>query len=326
MQKVRKCACFLIILATASVAAALEPASDPPDSRQPFTIALWPKGAPGEKGDIGPEKDTTKPTDPLIAGKPVIRLTNVTHPAITVYWPPQKTSTGAAVVVFPGGGYHVLAMDLEGTEVCQWLNSIGVTAVLLKYRVPSREGRPDHAAALEDAQRALGLVRLNAREWQIDPGRIGVLGFSAGGHLAAALSSSFEKWTYEPVDNADRISCRPDFALLIYAYLAPKEQHGDLAPGIQVTAKTPPTFLVQAEDDEIGADNSIFYYLALMKAHVSAEMHLYAVGGHGYGLRPSNATVTTWPERAQEWLRSLGVLRVQISSHLPTEGGQFCHP
>jgi acetyl esterase/lipase len=312
-QKMSKRAFFLIMLAAVCVAVAREPVPGPPESRQPLTITLWPQGAPGEKGDVGPEKDATKPTDPLIAGKPVIRLTNVTRPTITVYWPSQEANTGAAVVVFPGGGYHVLAIDLEGTEVCQWLNSIGVTAVLLKYRVPSREGRPEYGAALEDAQRALGLIRHSAREWRIDPTRIGVLGFSAGGHLAAALSS-FEERTYKPVDDADQVSCRPDFALLIYAYLAPKEQHGDLARGVQVTTQTPPTFLVQAEDDEMGVESSIFYYLALAKAHIPAEMHLYPAGGHGFGLRPSKATVTTWPERAQEWLRSLGVLQAPSGS------------
>jgi len=310
MRMVRKLACSLMLLAAAFVAPAKDASSQPPQSRPALTIPLWPQGAPGERGDIGPETDTTKPSDPLIAGQRVIRLINVTHPSITVYPPPKGKNTGAAVIVFPGGGYHILAMDLEGTEVCEWLNSIGATAILLKYRVPARQGRPRCTAALEDAQRAVGLVRLKAREWHIDPTRIGVLGFSAGGHLAAALSNNFEKRTYDPVDDADRLSCRPDFALLIYpAYLVLDVNLDELAPEIKVTANTPPTFLAQAEDDPIHVENSLFYYRALLKAHVPAEMHLYAEGGHGYGLRPSKATVTTWPNLAGEWLRSVSVLR-----------------
>ncbi len=304
--------CLLVILMMGSGAVAARYQGDARSSDRHVTIKLWPQGAPGETGDIGPEKDATNPSDPLVAGKRVIRLTSVTDPTITVYAPPQDKNSGAAVVVFPGGGYQILAMDLEGTEVCQWLNSIGVTGVLLKYRVPARKGRPRYAAPLEDAQRAVGLVRRNAGDWHIDPRRIGVLGFSAGGHLAAALSNNFEERAYQPVDDADRTSCRPDFALLIYpAYLVDKKNDFALAPEMKVTEKTPPTFVVQAEDDPIGVENSIFYYLALKRAHVPAEMHVYAVGGHGYGLRRTEATVTTWPRRAEQWLRSLGVLSVQ---------------
>jgi len=310
MPIVRKLACSLMLLAAAFVAPAKDASSQLPQSRPLLTIPLWPRGAPGETGEIGPETDTTKPSDPLIAGQRVIRLTNVTHPSITVYPAPKRKNTGAAVVVLPGGGYHILAVDLEGTEVCEWLKSIGVTAILLKYRVPARQGRSRYAAALEDAQRAVGLVRLKAREWRIDPTRIGVLGFSAGGHLAAALSNNFEKRTYDPVDDADRLSCRPDFALLIYpAYLVLDEKLDELAPEIKVTANTPPSFLVQTEDDPIHIENSLIYYRALRNAHVQAEMHLYGEGGHGYGLRSSKATVTAWPKLAEEWLRSIGMLR-----------------
>lgn len=273
-------------------------------------IPLWPKGAPDEKGEVGEEHDTTKPDGGLVAGQRVIRLGNVSQPAITLHRPPKEKDTGAAVVVCPGGGYAILAMDLEGTEVCEWLNSIGVTGVLLKYRVPARSGDDQHLLPLQDAQRALGLVRFHARQWNLDPARIGVLGFSAGAHLAASLSTRYDKRAYPPVDAADEVSCRPDFSMPIYpAYLVFKDQDHKLAPDLHVNANTPPTFLIQAEDDGVGVENSLFYYLALKQAKVPAELHLYARGGHGYGLRPSTQTVTTWPKRAEEWMRSLGVLR-----------------
>src|SRR5256885_11941702 len=178
------------------------------------TIRLWPKGAPGEKGDIGPEQDTTKPGEGLVAGKRVIRLGNVSEPTITIYRP-EKNDSGCAVLVCPGGAYHILAMDLEGTEVCDWLNSIGVTAVLLKYRVPTRKGDEQHIGPLQDAQRAMSLIRGHASEWGVNPKRVGILGFSAGGHLSAVTSSQYGKRAYEAIDDADRESCRPDFTVLI---------------------------------------------------------------------------------------------------------------
>ena len=273
-------------------------------------IPLWPKGAPDEKGEVGEEHDLTKPNDGLVAGRRVIRLGNVSKPAITLYRPEKEKDTGAAVVVCPGGGYTILAMDLEGTEICEWLNSIGVTGVLLKYRVPARPGDDKHILPLQDAQRALGLVRFHAKQWHLEPDRIGVLGFSAGGHLTAHLSTNFGKRAYDPVDDADQVSCRPDFSMPIYpAYLVLEDQDNKPAPELKVTANTPPTFLVQTEDDSVRVETSLFYYFALNKAKVPAEMHLYAGGGHGYGLRPSAWTVTTWPRRAEEWMRSLGVLR-----------------
>jgi len=281
---------------------AVSPAAEP-------AIPLWPKSAPGENGDIGPERDTTGSTGALVGGRGVIRLGNVSVPTLTVYRPPKEKDTGAAVLVFPGGGYSILALDLEGTEICEWLNSIGVTGILVKYRVPARAGQPRWAAPLQDAQRALGMVRKRAGELKLNPKRIGVLGFSAGGHLAAAASTNFDHRTYDAVDEADAVICRPDFSLLIYpAYLTVKEDGDKLAPELKVMAETPPTFLVQAEDDGVRVENSLFYYAALRNAKVPAEMHLYAAGGHGYGLRPSANLVTTWPKRAEEWLRSLGVL------------------
>ena len=272
-------------------------------------IRLWPKDAPGETSNIGEEKDTSGPKSGLVAGKPLIRLGNVSQPTITVYRPAKEKDTGASVVICPGGGYSILAYDLEGSEVCEWLNSIGVTGVLLKYRVPKRAALEKHTAALQDAQRAIGLVRAGAGEFGVDPKRIGILGFSAGGHLAAAASNNYEKRTYEAVDDADKVSCRPDFSILIYpAYLTVKEKDDAIAPELPITANTPQTFLTMTEDDGVRVEGPLFYYLALKKVKVPAEMHLYPTGGHGYGLRPSQHTVTTWPKRAEEWMRVRGLL------------------
>jgi acetyl esterase/lipase len=277
-------------------------------------MALWPKSAPGERGDIGVEQDMTKPSDSLYGGKRVVRIGNVSIPTITLYRPAQDKDTGAAVVVCPGGGYEILSMDLEGTEVCQWLNSVGVTAVLLKYRVPARNGLERYTAPLQDVQRALGLVRYHATEWHLDPKRIGIIGFSAGGHLSAAASTRFDKRTYEVVDESDKVSCRPNFAMLIYpAYLIGRVGP-DLAPELTVTTNTPPTFLVQTEDDQIHVENALFYYLALKKANVPAELHLFAKGGHAYGLRKSDKAVMSWPQRAGEWMRELGVLETKTET------------
>lgn len=277
----------------------------------PLVIRLWPDGAPGEKATAEPERDTTTSNDGLVAGKPVIRLSNVTDPSITLYPAPKATDTGTAVVVFPGGGYRILATDLEGTEVCQWLNSIGITAVLLKYRVPEPADLPRYAAPLEDAQRALRLVRAHANEWGFKSDRIGVLGFSAGGHLAAVLGSKSGERSYQPIDKADEGSCRPDFAILIYpAYLSVRDEGEQLAPEVAVSSQTPPTFIVQAQDDRTFIGGTLLYYRALQLARVPAELHVFPSGGHGYGLRPSSARVTDWPNLAAGWLRSLNLLQL----------------
>lgn len=277
-------------------------------------IPLWKGTAPGDKGDIGKEYDTTTEKGDLVAGKRVSRITNVTVPTLTVYRPPKDKQTGAAVLVFPGGGYRILAWDLEGTEICEWLNSIGVTAVLVKYRVPAREGSPRWAPPLQDAQRAMGMVRARAKDWGIDPQRVGVLGFSAGAHLSAALSNNFEKRSYDRVDDLDDANCRPDFAVLIYpGGIIPRDSDA-MSPEVQPSAKTPPTFLAQAEDDGVRVENSLAYYAALKAAKVPVEMHLYPSGGHGYGLRPSKHLVVTWPARVEDWMRSLGVLGTATSA------------
>jgi acetyl esterase/lipase len=276
----------------------------------PKVIELWPTAAPGDKGDTGEERDTTKPTDNMVASRRVTRIGNVTKPTASIYQPSPEKATGAAVIVCPGGAYNILAYDLEGTEVCEWLNSLGVTGVLLKYRVPKRAGLEKHTAALQDAQRALGLIRHRAKEWNIDPSRIGVLGFSAGGHLAATLSNTYAERTYEKVDDADVASCRPDFTVLVYpAYLTVKEKGDEISPELNITTNTPPTFIAITEDDSVRVENAMFYYLGLKKAKVPAELHVYPSGGHGYGLRGSDHLVTTWPERAADWMRSRGLVR-----------------
>jgi acetyl esterase/lipase len=272
-------------------------------------MPIWPGAVPDAQPVPGPEVDTTTSKDELIAGKRLIRLGNVARPTMTVY-PPKGKNTGAAVVVFPGGGYHILAIDLEGSEVCDWLTSSGMTCVLLKYRVPDSGPYPKSPVALEDAQRALGLVRFHAAEWKIDPHRIGVLGFSAGGHLAAALSTHFDQRLYKPVDGADQLSWRPDFAVVIYpGYLAIADKGFAPNPDIHVTSDTPPTFLLQTEDDHVAhVESSLVYYEALKAAGVPVEMHLYTEGVHGYGLRRTKLPVTGWPQLVEVWLRTIGMI------------------
>ncbi|MGC2297677.1 MAG: alpha/beta hydrolase [Acidobacteriaceae bacterium] len=233
---------------------------------------------------MGEEHDTTKPTDNLIAGRPLVRLGNVSVPTLTLYLAPKAKNTRAAVVVFPGGAYSILAMDLEGTEVCDWLNSIGVNCLLLKYRVPGSGPYPKSSAALQDAQRAIGMVRLHAGEWGIDPKRVGVLGFSAGGHLAAAISTHYDQRLNPGVDAADQESCKPDFTIVIYpGYLAIADRNFALNPDIPVTAATPPTFLVQAEDDPVHVENVIAYFMQLKRAGFSRSCMFTRRAGTGMG-------------------------------------------
>ena len=272
-------------------------------------LPLWPRTPPGEKGALGPEGDTTKPTDNLVAGRPVIRLGAVSVPTLTLYRAPQGRNTGATVVVFPGGGYSILAMDLEGTEVCEWLNSIGITAVLLKYRVPRRDTNLAYAAPLQDAQRAMGIVRHRAKDWDIDPARIGVVGFSAGGHLSAALCAHCATREYERVDASDGESCRPDFQMLIYpGGLNRTNAQEQIGAEVAVSTNTPPTFLVMAEDDPVRVENVLYYGLGLKQFRVPYELHVYSTGGHGYGLRRTREPVTGWPGVAADWMRSRKIL------------------
>jgi acetyl esterase/lipase len=270
-------------------------------------VPIWPDGkVPDALPISGPETATTG------AAKSYLSVTNVSQPTMTVY-SPQGKNTGAAVTVFPGGGYQILAIDLEGTEICDWLISRGITAVLLKYRVPLKRAEAysePSPQALEDVQRTLGLVRLHAAEWKIDPHKIGVIGFSAGGHMVAAISTHFDKRLYPAVDEADQQSCRPDFAIACYpGHLYNDDNPFVLNPNVSVTSKTPPTFLVQAENDPVDSVNhSLTYYMALKKAGVPVEMHLYAEGGHGFGLRPTTRPISHWPELAETWLRTIGMI------------------
>ena len=272
------------------------------------TIDLWPQEIPGGKADLGEEKDTSKPGEGLVAGQPLIRLGNVTKPTLTIYPARGEKRSTTTVLVCPGGGYTILALDLEGTEVCDWFNSIGVSAALLKYRVPTRPGDTNHIQPLQDAQRAMALLRAQGKLWDVPTNQIGVLGFSAGGHLAAALSTVTEK-KYAATDESDKVSSRPDFAILIYAaYLTRKEEPEKLSPEFTIDSQVPPTFMAIAQNDPVKAENALFYFLALKKAGVQAELHIYPTGGHGYGLRRTEHFVTTWPDRAADWMRSRKLL------------------
>lgn len=277
-------------------------------------IPIWPGAAPDQEPIPGPESIATE-TKELVAGRQWMYVSNVSRPTMTVYSPKGK-NTGVAVVVFPGGGYQILAIDLEGTEVCDWLTAKGITCVLLKYRVPATPWKPPYMGAypsskmaLDDAQRTMGLLRLHAAEWHINPHKIGVLGFSAGGHLVAAISTHFKTRLYPPVDAADKESCRPDFAVALYpGHLWIDYKKFELNPNIPVTSRTPPTFLLQAEDDHVdNVNDSLVYYIALKNAGVPVEMHLYAHGGHAFGLRQTKFQITGWPELVEKWLRTIGM-------------------
>jgi acetyl esterase/lipase len=283
-------------------------------------IPIWPGVIPDAKSAAGPEDEMKLREEKLIAERPWLEVSNVTRPTMTIY-SPKGRNTGAAVIVFPGGGYRVLAIDLEGTEVCDWLTSIGVTCVLLKYRVPGsgphwdaiRNIRviPKVHTALQDAQRTLGLIRHHAADWKIDPDKIGVLGFSAGGHLVASISTH-PKRIYSPVDKADEESCRPDFAVALYPGHMSANYRADLSklnPTIRVTSQTPPTFLLHAQDDPVDpVEFSLLYYAALKKENVPVEMHLFAHGGHAFGLRPTKFPITKWPTLVETWLGAIGMI------------------
>lgn len=291
------------LVAFAAFAAAVAPAADPPT-----TLDLWPGTAPGEKGNIGPEEAGDPKTG---AKEPIRRVTNVSKPTVTVYRPAKDVDTGAAVVIAPGGGYNVLAWEHEGTQVADWLRSIGVTGVLLKYRVPRRPDQPKDqppVGALQDAQRALSLTRANAKAWGIDPARVGFLGFSAGGHLTAWAATNSDKRAYEPVDAADKEGCRPDFAVLIYPGGLVDKEKGTLKPEIRVSKAVPPCFFALAYNDPGPVDGSLAMVKALKDAGVPAELHVYAAGGHGFGMRAADKPHATWPKRCEEWMRDGGFL------------------
>jgi len=268
---------------------------------------IWPGTPPGETKELPPEADTTKPDDNKVAGQSVIRLGNVSTPTLTIYAAPADKANGTSVIICPGGGHHILAWDLEGTEVAEWLNSLGVTAFILKYRVPAREGEPRWRAAVQDAQRAVSLVRSRADDWHLDPKRIGLLGFSAGGETAV-LTTLFPDRTYAAVDGADQFSHRPGFAVLIYAAGVVDRKTLALHDYIRVEAQAPPTFMAHTYDDGVPVENCILLFQELKKAGVPAELHVYSKGGHGYGLRETDTPVTTWHHRCADWMRASGLL------------------
>jgi acetyl esterase/lipase len=280
---------------------------------------IWPGAIPDAHPVPGAELVTTR--EELVADRSWLYIERVSIPTMTVY-SPVGSNNGVAVVVFPGGGYKGLAIDLEGTEACDWLTAKGITCVLLKYRVPFSgdywdaachcQRHPKALMALEDVQRTVGLVRFHAAEWKIDPSKIGVMGFSAGGHLVAMISTHFSKRLYPPVDAADKESCRPDFAVAVYpGHMALAENSIALNPnvGAQITQRTPPTFLLQNENDNVDmVEDSLSYYVGLKKAGVPVEMHLYAEGGHAFGLRRTKFPVTAWPQLVETWLMTIKMI------------------
>lgn len=281
----------------------------------PLVVEIWPGQAPDEIGHIGAERFRMSPAlerKQVEVTEPTRMITDVTKPTLTIYRPAKEKDTGTAVLICPGGGYWNLYWQLEGEEVATWLNTIGVTGIVLKYRVPRRPGEPEREPArrpLQDAQRAVSLVRSKAGEWRINPQRIGIIGFSAGGHLAVATATSFEKRTYEPIDDVDKISCRPDFAIPVYSgYLKPKDKD-ELAPGLRIPTNTPPVFLVHGGDDIVSPpEHSVVMYLALKKVGIPAELHIYANTTHDFGVRKSERPYATWTEACARWLQDQGFL------------------
>lgn len=279
-------------------------------AEKPTVIELWPGKAPEEPGTIGEEKVIMSPKldrKQVEITESTRLITNVTKPTITIYKPARDKDTGTSMLICPGGGYWNLYWQIEGEEVAEWLNSLGITGILLKYRVPRRTDEPKGLPSrrpLQDAQRAVSLVRSKAKELGIHPDRIGIVGFSAGGHLAIATATNFEKRTYEPIDEIDKISCRPDFSIPVYSgYLQSKDKL-ELAEGLKVPKNTPPVLLIHGGEDIISdPENSVVMYLALKKAGISAELHIYSKSTHDFGVRKVDAPCAAWTETCANWLR-----------------------
>ena len=323
------------LTATVIVLALVLGSLSPTFSQEPPEILLWPGDAPGAPR---PEKPET-----VDKGGGILRVGKIQQPSIRTYLPPADKATGAAVVILPGGGYSIVAMGHEGYDVARWLNSIGVAAVIVKYRVSSEAAYGyQHPVPLLDAQRAIRLTRSKADEWGIDPKRIGVLGFSAGGHLASTTGTLFDqKLMVRDRDEIDRLSSRPDFMILIYPVISTTKPFGHagsklrllgsdpdpdqvrlLSSELNVTDKTPPTFMVHSHDDPVAPENSIYFYLALKSAKVPAELHLYETGGHGFGLGRGEHPVASWPKRCEDWLRARGTLNKAAAPDSPEPAKQ----
>ncbi len=297
---------ILLLLSAFALSAAVTAA-------EPLVLNVWPATPPGDTATLPPEADLTKDTDKLIAGRRIIKTGNVTTPELAVYRPAKEKDTGASVIICPGGGFNILAYDLEGTEVATWLNSLGVTGIVLKYRVPARDPKQAWLAPVQDAQRAVSLVRAYAAEWGLDPARIGILGFSAGGTTAAYTSLLLEDRRYPALDATDKISCRPDFTLLIYTGGFVERFPAAMTDTVTFTNAAPPMFLVHAFDDNVSVQNTLHIATELKKVGGSVELHVYDTGGHGYGLRyVATQPVTTWPARAAEWLARRGLIQTKL--------------
>jgi acetyl esterase/lipase len=282
----------------------------------PLIIEIWPGTVPNEAGDIGAEKIRMSPKldrEKVEVTESTRMLTNVTKPTIAMYRPTKEKDTGTAMLICPGGGYWNLYWELEGEEVAAWLNSRGITGIILKYRVPRRPDEPKSEPArrpLQDAQRAVSLVRSKSKEWGIHPERIGIVGFSAGGHLAISTATSFDRRAYEPIDDVDKVSCRPDFAVAVYSGFLKAKEKDELASGLRVPAGTPPIFLAHGGEDIISSpEHSVFMYLALKRAGVPAELHIYASTTHDFGVRTREHPYSTWTESCANWLRDQGLLQ-----------------
>jgi acetyl esterase/lipase len=289
----------LLVLTGECLLVAAEPAA---------MVDLWPDLAPGESvraiGEPLPRRADEQP--------PATRIRGITSPQLARFDPPAGRRTGAAALIFPGGGYNYVVVDKEGSEAAEWLNGLGITACVVRYRtrVEGSAKGAEWLRPLQDGQRAVSLVRQHAAEWGLKSDQIGILGFSAGGQLGALVATRFVQRAYEPKDAVDQVSCRPDFAMLIYPWQLLNAQTGKLADFLPMTREVPPTFLVHAHNDRSTSMNSIAFYAALRELGIPAELHVYESGGHGFGMRPvAGSHVHSWPQRAAEWLRQRQLAR-----------------
>lgn len=281
----------------------------PVQAAEPTVFDLWPGKPPGETKELPPEQDTAKPDDKPVGDRRIQKITNVSKPTLTLYRPAKDKDTGASVIVCPGGGHYILAYDHEGTEVAEWLAKNGVTGIVLKYRVPARDQNKRWLAAVQDAQRAVRVVRGRASEWSLDPKRIGILGFSAGGETAGLTALLHTQSQYAAIDKLDEVSARPDFGVLIYPGGFLEKDNATLKPYVKPTQNTPPLFLAHAFDDRVDPRNSILLATELKVVNVPCELHVYATGGHGFGMRDTGHPCNAWPQRCLEWMGRQGYLK-----------------